>query len=186
MIIGINWVGLTRLSSAQFSLRQADYSAFFKQAESYTPQMVVDGTLEFVGSRMRDGVKQILEAAKKPKGDVNLEIERAVKNIVSLRIKIANLPKITGGNKTNVFLAVTENDLTSSVTRGENGGQTLKHAAVVRYLKDIGSVTNEDATLSTEIKLDKNWRRENTSAVVFVQEAGSRRILGAAKISLKN
>lgn len=53
-------------------------------------------------------------------------------------------------------------------------------------MKNIGGVTNEETNLSADIELGKDWKRENLSVVAFVQEAGSRRILGAAKISLKN
>ena len=127
-----------------------------------------------------------MAAAKNQKGDVNLQIEKEVKNNVSLKVKISNLPKISNGDKASVFLAVTENDLTSSVTRGENSGQTLKHAAVTRYLKDIGSVKNEEKTLSADVTLGKEWKRDNLSVVAFIQEAESRRILGATKISFKN
>lgn len=171
-------------SFAQFSRRQADYAVFFKQAETYTPQIVVDGTLEFVGNRMREGIKRITEAAKNPKGDVNLEIEKNEKNTVSLKVKISNLPKFSSGDKANVFFAVTENALTSNVTRGENSGRTLTHTAVTRYLNNIGGVPQEGKTLSADVALGKDWKRENLSVVAFIQEENSRRILAAAKISL--
>ena len=173
-------------SSAQFTNRQTSYSLFFKQAEPYTPQMVVDGTLEFVGSRMREGIEQILAAAKNQKGEIGLEIEKEAKNTVLFRVKIGSLPKVSSTDKSSVFLAVTENDLTSSVTSGENSGKTLKHIAVARYLKNIGSIKNENSNLSAEIRLDKNWKRENLNAIVFIQEEGNRRILAVTKISLKN
>lgn len=173
-------------SATQFTTRQTYYAAFFKQAEVYTPQMVVDGTREFVGSRIQDGVKQISEAANNPKSDINLEIVKAAKNTFSLKVKTDRLPKLSDDDKAVVFLAVTENELSSSVTRGENSGKTLKHIAVTRYLKEIGVVKNTQSNFTAEIKVDKNWKRENLNAITFVQETESRRILGAAKISLKN
>jgi hypothetical protein len=177
----LGWID--RFSSEKFSIRQAYYTVFFKQPEVYTPQMVVDGTREFIGGRLPDGIKQITEALKNPKGELNLEIEKERKNIVSLRLKISSLPEIARGDKGEVFLAVTEDNLISNITRGENRGRTLTHAAVARSLKSIGNARKEK-TLTADIALEKDWKRENLSVVAFVQEHDSRRIIGAAKISL--
>lgn len=170
-------------SSAQFTNRQGYYSVFFKNSQIYTPQMVVDGTRELRG---KEGNKALAESAKNPKGDLSLKIENQTDNTVSLKIKIAGLPKISNGDKAVVLLAITENDLTSNVSAGENSGRKLKHIAVTRYLKTVGDASGEKTILSADVELGKDWKRENLSAVVFVQEAQSRRILGAAKISLKN
>lgn len=124
-----NRLGWTdRFSSAQFSNRQGYYAAFFKR-EIYTPQMVVDGTREFVG---KDGNKQFTEAAKNPKGEVSVEIEKRAENMVSVTVKIADLPNAAVGDKAVVLLAVTENDLISRVSGGENSGRKFKHMAVTR------------------------------------------------------
>ena len=170
-------------SSAQFSNRQGYYAAFFKNSQIYTPQIVVDGTRELAG---KEASKTLAEAAKNPKGDVILKIEKQTENLVSFNIKISDLPKISGGDKAVVLLAITEDDLTSNVSAGENRGRKLKHAAVARFLKTIGDIAGEKAELSADIELGKDWKRENLSAIAFIQEAQSRRILGAAKISFKN
>ena len=170
-------------SSAQFSNRQGYYSAFFKQREIYTPQLIVDGTRELTG---KEASETLAAASKNPKGNLNLKVEKQTGNIVSFKINIADLPKISEGDKAVVLLAITENNLTSNVSAGENNGRKLKHAAVTRYLKTIGGVTDEKTELAADVELGKGWNRENLSAVAFVQEANSRRILGATKISLKN
>ena len=170
-------------SSVQFSNRQGYYAGFFKHSEIYTPQLIVDGTRELIGS---EGNKSLTDSAANPKGNVELKIEKEDENTVSLKVKVANLPKISDGDKAVVLLAVTENNLTSSVSSGENSGRKLKHSAVTRYMKNIGGVTNDEANLSADVGLGKDWKRNDLSAVAFVQEANSRRILGAAKISLKN
>ncbi|MEP6903686.1 MAG: DUF1223 domain-containing protein [Actinomycetota bacterium] len=179
-----NRLGWTdRFSSAQFSNRQGYYLTFFKNSQIYTPQMVVDGTRELSGKAAE---KTLADAAKNPKGNLDLKIEKQAGNILSFKIKIADLPKISDNDKAVVLLAITENDLTSNVSAGENSGRMLKHTAVTRYLKNIGGITGEKTELSIDVELVKDWKRENLSAIAFVQEANSRRILGAAKISLKN
>lgn len=169
-------------SAAQYSGRQKYYAAFFKRMNIYTPQMVVDGTHEI---NVKDGDKALIEIAQSPKGQVNLEVSEDQENSVQLKIKISDLPKIADGENRVVLLAITEDALTSNVSGGENSGRKLQHTAVTRYLKNIGAVAGaESADLTAEIPLDKTWRRDHLSAVVFVQETGSRRIIGAARIKL--
>jgi hypothetical protein len=86
-----------------------------------------------------------------------------------------------------IMLAVTESNLRSSVSRGENAGRSLTHTGVVRQLTVLGQVpSRNDATFSAEpvVKLARGWKRENLRVVVFVQERASHRILGGAQLSL--
>jgi len=98
--------------------------------------------------------------------------------------------KIEGGTKSDaeeVWLAITETGLHSAVTRGENAGEDLHHAAVVRSMRKIGEAkANGDTSFvgDASVSLQKEWKRENLRAVVFVQEKKSRRILGSAEIRI--
>jgi len=78
--------------------------------------------------------------------------------------------------------------LHSSVTRGENAGHELRHAAVVRSMRKIGEAKpDRDVSFSSSdaaVSLRKEWNRDRLKAVAFVQEKNSLRILGAAEISL--
>jgi hypothetical protein len=88
----------------------------------------------------------------------------------------------------NVYLAVTESDLSSNVQRGENSGRLLRHAPVVRSFGVIGKIdargSNAGAITDT-LKLPREWKRENLRAVVFVQERDSFKITGAAITDLR-
>jgi hypothetical protein len=178
-------------SSAAFSERQGGYSEAFKRDQVYTPQMVVDGQAEFVGSNNDKALNAIGTAAKAPKATIKLargEQKATDSNSIPLDIRIENLPAVSAGDTAEVLLAVAESDLRSSVARGENAGRKLSHTAVVRYLSVLGNVDAEDSktlTTSSVIHLSNNWNRSNLRAVVFVQESKSRRVLGAATISLK-
>ncbi len=172
-------------SSGQFSGRQGEYSQYFKRDDVYTPQMIVSGQREVGGGDMRGALKQIADAAREPQGQIGIEIEKQSGNGISVKVEPANLPKISSGDSAIVLLAVTENNLTSNVANGENGGRRLKHSAVTRYLQNIGNFGNESKNLSADVTLGKDWKRENLSIVAFVQETGSRKILGAGKIDLK-
>ncbi len=88
-----------------------------------------------------------------------------------------------GSSFPEIYLAITESGLHSEVTRGENAGRKLDHFDVVRELKRIGQVKTKAPTpfaAEPRVKIASAWKRENLRAVVFVQEARSRRVLAAA------
>ncbi len=171
-------------SSPQFSQRQGEYSGFFGKGDNvYTPQMVVDGTREFVGSNAGAAMNAIAEAIKERKGDVEIKVENISGAAASLNVKVENLPQISKNDNAIVLLAVTEDNLISSVSTGENAGRKLPHVAVVRYLQNVGEITG-DKTLTPTVVLPREWKRENLNIVAFVQQSGSRRVIAAGKIKL--
>ena len=175
-------------SSEQFSERQRDYAERFGRDGVYTPQMVVDGQAEFVGSNNGKALDAIAKAAQSPKATVVIESTGETPGSApQLRVRVADVPAVSAGDAAEVWLAVTESNLAIDVARGENGGRRLGHAAVVRRLSALGGITEQKAatfSVETVVKLDGSWRRENLRAVAFVQERASRRILGAATFAL--
>lgn len=177
-------------SSLDFSRRQALYAEAFRIDGNYTPQMIVDGQAEFVGSNAGKAREAIMKAAQAAKA--NVQITRAgessgVGTAVPLQVHIEDLPPAGGDNAIEVLLAITEDNLRSSVSRGENSGRMLKHTAVVRRLSVIGEITpaaGKSFDAKPTVNLAGGWRRENLRAVVFLQERESRRVLGAAAIRL--
>lgn len=171
-------------SSAEYSARQSAYASSFGLNGVYTPQMVVDGRTEFVGSseaRARNAISRSVTSAKPV---VELGLAQA-SSADKLSVRIPALPNAVPGDTSELFLALTESGLRSSVTRGENRGRQLEHAGVVRELLLLGSVNpSASPAFATEtvLKLNPAWQRANLRAVVFVQERNSRRILAAAQI----
>lgn len=163
-------------SSPLFTQRQQFYVQKFKLASAYTPQMVVDGTAEFTGSDTGKAARAIAEAAKTPKGKVEI-VEIGGK----IKVKIADLPEHAAAT---VFLAVTEDNLATTVARGENSGRRLEHHSVVRDLKSIGTINSNEksAEIETLLQLQPGWKRENLKIIVFAQENESRRVLGVGRI----
>jgi hypothetical protein len=176
-------------SSAEFSRRQGEYADAFRIDGNYTPQMVVDGQTEFVGSNESKARDEILKASRTAKAAVQIttagDSSDAAK--VSLRVHIDSPLRVKSGDTAEVLIAITEDNLRSNVLRGENGGRSLKHTAVVRKLNvigEIGSDSGQPFDGAYIANLASGWRRDNLHAVVFVQERGSRRVLGAAAINL--
>ena len=179
-----------RFSSPEFSERQRAYSRSLASG-AYTPQMVVDGMEEFIGSDARAARNIIAHVAQNPKADVNARLRPASKKgsprTVSLEIEVNNIPEAFSGEPLSVMLAITENGLETAVGRGENSGRHIKHTGVVRQLRTIGRIKQKNpGRFSTvaKVKHDPGWNRENLRAVVFVQGERSGQIAGVGAVSL--
>ena len=175
-------------SSGNWTARQYNYAGVLGNVNAYTPQMVVDGQAEFVGSSTWKARHAIQEAAGRAKTPVTLTAGPADSgNRVNVTVSVGKLAGTTPGNAAEVWLAITETGLHSAVTRGENAGADLHHAAVVRSMRKIGQAQAEGETSfagDVAVPLQNEWKRENVRAVLFVQENRSRRILGAAEIHI--
>lgn len=170
-----------RFSSPAFTSRQQLYASRFKTESIYTPQMVVDGRAEFVGSEAGTARRAIERAASTPHGVVRLALEPAAHtNRLVVSASAANLSG-NGDDRADLIVAVTEDRLRSDVKRGENHGRVLTHAAVVRHMVIVGeAAAGATAPLRAEIALGADWQRENLKVVAFVQERRTRAILASA------
>jgi hypothetical protein len=175
-------------SSAEWTRRQESYARTFGHGSVYTPQMVVDGRAEFVGSREWEARKEIEAMAGKVKTEVRVTPAETGKERAQFTVHVGKLTGVTGDDITEVLFAITEMGLHSAVTRGENAGEELHHAAVVRTLRRIGVANAKDPETAfageASASFDRGWKRDNLRAVVFVQEKKSRKILGAAEIKV--
>jgi len=178
-------------SLSDFSERQSQYSNAFNIDDVYTPQMIVDGRVQFVGSNDAEARRAIADAARNAKTGVTMSLasENAQGRTVTLAIRVESLSKVVKGGDADVMLAITESGLRSNVTRGENAGRVLNHIAVVRRLSTIGTIdSKKDLAFTAEpvVQIGKTWKRENLKAVVFVQERAGRGVLGASALPLGN
>jgi len=175
-------------SAPQYRARQNDYALMFHVDSVYTPQMVVNGLAAFVGDDANRAYQEIGNAAQAQSTAVDLKVQGNARDpeLMDLSVRLSN-PKSAKLQDANVYLAVTEGELSSSVSRGENSGRLLRHAPVVRSFGVIARMdprgANSGQIIST-LHLPREWRRENLRAVVFVQERESFRITGAGLIDL--
>ncbi|HYX54431.1 MAG TPA: DUF1223 domain-containing protein [Candidatus Limnocylindrales bacterium] len=164
-----------RFSDAAYSKRQEEYARRFRLDGPYTPQTVIDGSSELVGNDKSGLAKAIASAAAQPQpADVQLNLSVAGK----LAVKVL-APQSASGD---VWLAITENNLSSQVSAGENIGHTLRHAAVVHEFRRIGALQNGGFNTDIPIALQKDWKRNDLVISVFVQSAAQGPVLGAAAV----
>ena len=176
-------------SGAQWTERQQDYAAARHDHGIYTPQMVINGQAEFVGSREREARQAIAAAAAQTHPEITVSnISSNKPNECQFKVSVGKLSQPNNAPQADVYLAITETGLHSAVKAGENSGVDVRHSAVVRTLKKIGSADMvRDPAFSGDpsIKLDKNWKRENLRAVVFVQDKRGHHVLGAAEARIE-
>jgi hypothetical protein len=168
-------------SSPAFSARQRAYADAFGQRGVYTPQLVVDGAAELVGSNEAAARAAIAAAAREAK--TNVQVTRS-----GDRVSIAVTDPNEGASAADVWLAITEDSLSTAVPRGENAGATLAHGPIVRALDRVlplAAGTRGTVVKEVDVKVSPAWRRERLRAVVFVQRHGSLKITGAAAVWLK-
>jgi len=157
-------------SSAEFTARQQAYDLRLK-SQPYTPQMVVDGSRQCVGSAVNEAEEAIREAARQPKLAMRI-VASPSPGSVSIEVDGSGAP----AHRADVFAAFAYDDGQSDVLAGENRGLRLHHVAIIRKLRKLG-------------KLDKQSSfREDLSVtsfaggrlIGFVQEPGTGIVLGAA------
>ena len=163
------------LSSA-YTTRRRQYATGFGSG-FYTPQAVVNGRDEFVGSRTAERAATVAKVAKAPPAALLVTATGS-----TAQGQVRSLPP--GMPATEVLLAIIESGLASQIGRGENAGLLLYHAAVVRQLLPLGQVGAAGTfTVIQPRTLAPGWKRPNLRVVALVQEIAPRRIMGAAATS---
>jgi len=167
-------------SSPLYSRRQEEYSTALKLDSNYTPQMIVDGRAEFVGSNGSRATDEILKATVNAKAEVVIVVEGD-----KAKVRVDSVPNHTDST---VFAAIAEDGISSRVERGENSGMTLEHVSVVHELKSVGSLRSGDSKFegTVDIPASNDWKAENLKFVVFVQENEGLRIIGVGRTKLAN
>jgi hypothetical protein len=168
-----------RFSSPLFSARQQDYGKAFHLESVYTPQIVVNGQKEVLGSDSRAVQEAIRAASKEPHAEVSISMTSP--QTVSFRV--SKLP--AGSHEADILLGVAESGLVTSVGGGENSGRQLRHSGVVRSLTSVGRLDPKrpgEYTATAQLNLHTDWNRSNLKLVLFVQDRTTRRILGAASV----
>ncbi len=172
-------------SSKQWTLRQVAYERQLGISQVYTPQAVVDGTTEMVGSDAAHLRAAIEAAGARPGAKLALRLEPS-----SSRVEVAvdvDLPDALRGKKLDLFVALFETGLSTPVGRGENGGKTLRNDYVVRELERAGRLSRDgppESHHTATLHVSKEWNPSHLGVAAFLQDPGSLAILGSAARSL--
>ena len=172
-------------SSPKYSERQNAYAEHLGPGSIYTPQMVVDGRFEFVGSDERRAVQAIQTARQGEKSQVSLSsIRFADNNTIALHVKVDALPS-SAADSADVFVAVADDSDESNVSRGENAGRILKHVAVLRTLTRVGAIDQSNGFSEDVTAKILPGNSQNLRILAIIQEARAGRVwgVGSARLS---
>ncbi|HTD39391.1 MAG TPA: DUF1223 domain-containing protein [Mucilaginibacter sp.] len=162
-------------SSHEYSERQNQYARWLNLSSVYTPQAVVNGHTEFVGSEeanLRSAIKAGLERTAKTElslSNVKIEGDKAV-----IQYKADGAT-----SNSDLLIALIEKNATTKVQRGENGGRTLSHVQIVTQLKSISLKNSGNGTES--IALPHGFDPQKWELIGFVQNTSNGEITGATK-----
>jgi len=170
-------------SARLYSERQSAYGKRFGLDSVYTPQMVVDGMSEFVGSNTSLANQAFETALYRPKLPVRLSSISVTSHLLTGHLETGSLDKSYGTGHADVYLVLALNRAESRVSAGENAGHNLQHVSVVRRISKIGAVKQGQAlSQEVQVKLGPREDSDNLRLIAFVQESQQGRVLGAAAV----
>jgi hypothetical protein len=172
-------------SSHRWSERQGAYARKFHLEAPYTPQAVIDGAVEMVGSREDRVRAAIASDAAKPSAAVTMHLAPEAARV---RVDVdVDRPDALRQKKLDLMIAIYETGLSTAVERGENGGRTLHDDVVVRALTRATRISAggpAQARGTAEMALEKGWNRGGLGVAAFLQDPWSLEIFGAAAMAL--
>lgn len=158
--------------------RQVSYMRQFALDSVYTPQIVVDGEEQFVGSDSSALTRAMTRAAAMPKFALTIaNVHRVADGSVVFSVRAAS------GAKGNLVAALAENATRSEVARGENAGRTLHHVAVVRVLKEFGpgAADGRPLVLSGANQFNAEKDGEPLRLIVFLADRWSGHVIAVTE-----
>lgn len=163
-------------SKREYTLRQRGYNQRIRgRGNVYTPQMVIDGRYEAVGSRRLSVLREMkrAESSRKDRIGVNVRLDGSHVRTVSLKGKV----KSSG----SVWLVRYIKSKETRVRSGENKGKSLLSHNIVTQVRKIGAWTGK----AQEIGVKDFTLADGEGCAVLVQDERQGPIIGAAPCPLE-
>jgi hypothetical protein len=163
-------------SNPAYSSRQQEYGSMFHLSSIYTPQIIVNGKVEFVGSdeiRLRETIEESIKEI--PEGEIRLKVQKENNNQIPVTC-------ISGNNlDLKLNLALVQDMSTNFIQRGENKGKTLSHFFIVR---DFQVFRNPKDSGIYYLKIPPGLSSHNCSVISFLQNPENGHIIAASGASI--
>ena len=163
-------------SNHAYTLRQEQYVQVLHAESAYTPEAVVQGQFEMVGSN-RNGILAALNKVRNGNNDVQLTANTTINNAT------INVHYEINGAKPNqqLMAALVQTHASTAIQRGENSGVQLEGYNVVRSFETI-TLTQKEGDV--KINLPPDLKENNATVVVFVQDASSKKIVAVTEVKI--
>ena len=152
-------------SSPDYSARQRKYAGYLHTTDGvYTPQAIVNGKTQFVGSDQPAMYRAVNEALR-PGGRTTLTLDHLISDKAQARLQY----HISGtiAKNTLLMLALVQKHAETKVKAGENAGRTLAHINIVRKLQTIPLGDIPDGAVM--LKLPQTVTGDDWEIIGFIQ-----------------
>lgn len=165
-------------SDRDFTKRQYQYASWLKTETVYTPQIVVNGKREFIGSQeatLNDAIASGLSKSV----SANLALDATLNsNKISLNYQVKG-----AGNNVSLQLALVQKLAQTTVKRGENAGRVLSHVQIVRQIQS--ETISSTGTGQAEILPPAGFDAKGWEVIGFLQNKNTGEISAATKSGFK-
>jgi hypothetical protein len=163
-------------SSSVYTQRQNDYVDRFHLESSYTPQMVVNGAEQFVGSD-RAAFVLAVEKEQEQRSPISLRILSVSVDGNKLAVSFSTSGDVPA-HGADLFAVLADDSDRSSVLRGENSGQTLAHVSVARSISRVAKL-KAAGEQTVQIPIPSSFQASpGHHLILFAQMPGNGRVLG--------
>ncbi len=164
-----------KFSMPAFSNRQRRYGEVFELNSIYTPQIVVNGHVQFTGSD-KNKLQHTVSGELAGNKNIHLELMAECKDQKNVLVNIQG----SADNSSLLNIALVQVHANSDVRSGENKGMNLSHINIVRELKIVNT-----GTFTTTFVLPEGLSSGNCKIIAFVQNKLNMRIYGAVQSGIK-
>jgi hypothetical protein len=154
--------------------RQYGYAKVLERGYPYTPQMVVNGKHDMVGSDRGQVANALVASMREASGRIPMTLRREADRLV------IGLPEHKNAEPLQLWLVRYSGAHETKVARGENRGATLVNTNIARHLELLGSWSGEPREIRAPVPLPDD--KEAGGVAVWLQERGPGAILGAARL----
>ncbi len=164
-------------SDQLFTERQGNYASS-SGSSVYTPQIIINGEKEMVGSE-ENKIKATIKQFQKQQTASQIIISEIKTGDNKISVTYSVKGKL---NNSVVNIALVQNKITTSIKAGENHGVTLTNYNVVRNFKTMSSIAAEKN--ETTIDMISGIDKKDCSIILYLQDVSSNKIYAAAKSPL--
>lgn len=170
-----------RFASHEFTERQTVYGFHLNVKSIYTPEMIVDGTTEFVGNDGMHALHAISDATATTKLGLTVAQPSVDGRRVSSSVAVAGaVPQQIKGD---IYAVLVDDSDATNVRAGENSGKRLEHVSVVRCLQKVGSAKQlASGPVTFALNAPEGSQPTSMKLVVFAQRGGQGAVFGAAEV----
>jgi len=171
------------LADSRFSARQKAYSQMRGDRDVYTPQMIINGSANVIGSD-RAAIDSAILSTQKSTGVMSVPVTMTMSGKqINVSVAASKAPTSVHGE---VWICSVSKAVPISIGRGENRGREVTYYNVVRNILKVGDWNGSSG--SWTIPLENISREGVDAAVVYVQDGNREKpgpMLGAAYTALR-